>query len=128
MSQVPGDPPTVLRLAVDSGGPYTLTFPTSYPVGEGGTVTSRVLAPSTTHEFIWVRSTLNGGSYLLVDSSWLTPVTIAQLPASAQLGQLAVISDGAAGHSWGDTVGGDTPGETTYLLWWNGTAWTVVGK
>ena len=68
---------------------------------------------------------LNKDGKTVVD---LDPVTIAQLPTAPGLASVRVISDGAAGHSWGDSVGADTPGSTKYLVWWNGSAWTVIGK
>lgn len=58
----------------------------------------------------------------------LDPTTIAQLPKSPGLASVRVISNGAAGHGWGDSVGADTPGTTKYLVWWNGANWTVLGK
>ena len=72
-------------------------------------------------------------AYLLVNKDGqcvvdLDPLTIAQLPASPGLASVRVISNGAAGHGFGDSVGADTPGTTKYLVWWNGAAWTVIGK
>lgn len=52
--------------------------------------------------------------------------TVSTLPASPQTGQMAVITDGTASQSWGATaVGGSS---TKYLVWYNGSAWTVLGK
>jgi hypothetical protein len=47
------------------------------------------------------------------------------LPAGS-LGDFAVLEDGAAGLAWGATVSGG--GTTRYLIWHNGTTWTVAGK
>ena len=56
----------------------------------------------------------------------VTSYTVATLPASPTIGRLAVITDGTAGLSWGATaVGGSS---TKYLVWYNGSAWTVIGK
>ena len=55
------------------------------------------------------------------------PFTVATLPAaSSSIGVLAVVTDGTAGLAWGATVTGGH--STPYLVWSNGTAWTVVGK
>jgi hypothetical protein len=51
--------------------------------------------------------------------------TVATLPA-AVAGMTAYVTDGTAALAWGATVTGG--GSTKYLCWYNGTAWTVVGK
>lgn len=51
--------------------------------------------------------------------------TVATLPTGA-LGKYAVVTDGAAALAWGATVTGG--GSTKYLVWYNGSAWTVIGK
>jgi Repeat of unknown function (DUF5907) len=52
-------------------------------------------------------------------------VTVANLPTGVA-GMVAYVTDGAASLAWGATVtGGST---TPYLVWYNGSAWTVVGK
>lgn len=55
-----------------------------------------------------------------------TSYTVATLPATPQTGQLAVVTDGVAGASWGSTPTGGSSAK--YLLWFNGSAWTVIGK
>jgi hypothetical protein len=55
-----------------------------------------------------------------------TVATLAQLPASPATGQTATVTDGAPALAWGATVTGG--GSAKYLVWWNGAAWTVVGK
>jgi hypothetical protein len=51
--------------------------------------------------------------------------TVATLPTSPA-GTMAYVTDGTAALAWGATVtGGST---TKYLVWFNGTNWTVVGK
>lgn len=52
--------------------------------------------------------------------------TLAQLPASPGVGQTATVTNGAASLAWGATVTGG--GTAKYLVWWNGAAWTVIGK
>lgn len=56
----------------------------------------------------------------------ITGHTIAGLPTPA-LGMIARITDGDGGLAWGATAvssGGSTP----YLVWYNGTNWTIMGK
>jgi hypothetical protein len=55
----------------------------------------------------------------------LTPVAVSALPTGV-LGRMAVVNDGAAALAWGATVTGG--GSTKYLVWFNGTNWTVAGK
>ena len=55
-----------------------------------------------------------------------TVVTLAQLPTTHAVGQTATVTDGAASLAWGATVTGG--GTAKYLVWWNGAAWTVIGK
>lgn len=52
--------------------------------------------------------------------------TVAALPAAGTAGRQAHVTDGAAALAWGATVTGG--GSTRYLVWDNGTNWTVVGK
>lgn len=55
----------------------------------------------------------------------VTSFIVATLPVGV-LGRVAVVSDGTASLAWGSTVtGGST---TKYLVWYNGSAWTVIGK
>lgn len=51
--------------------------------------------------------------------------TVATLPTGVA-GMTAYVTDGGAGLAWGATVIGG--GSTPYLVWYNGTAWTVMGK
>jgi hypothetical protein len=55
----------------------------------------------------------------------LSAMTVAALPTPVG-GRVAYVSDGAAGLSWGATV--TEGGTTSYLVWANGTNWTVVGS
>jgi hypothetical protein len=56
---------------------------------------------------------------------YLRALTVATLPTAAA-GALAYVSDGAASLAWGATVTGG--GSTKYLVWYNGSNWTVAGK
>ena len=51
--------------------------------------------------------------------------TVATLP-TAVAGMVAYVTDGTAALAWGATVTGGSA--TKYLVWYNGTNWTVVGK
>lgn len=51
--------------------------------------------------------------------------TVSTLPVGP-VGSLAYVTDGTSGLSWGATVTGGH--STTYLVWFNGTAWTVIGQ
>jgi len=52
--------------------------------------------------------------------------TVATLPSSPSAGTIARITDGASGASWGTSPSGGH--STPYLCWFNGTAWTIIGK
>jgi hypothetical protein len=54
--------------------------------------------------------------------------TIANLNASPTTGEVASVTDGDSSLAWGATVVNSGAGATKYLVWWNGSAWTVVGK
>jgi len=66
---------------------------------------------------------MNGNQIL---NQGATSYTVATLPASPTTGRLAVVTDGAASLAWGATVTGGA--STKYLVWFNGSAWTVLGK
>ena len=55
---------------------------------------------------------------------------VADLPAAGTIGRYAHVTDGDSGLGWGDTVvnAGSPPGATPYLVFDNGTNWTVAGK
>jgi len=63
------------------------------------------------------------GSSLVVSTS---AYTVATLPGSPTKGQVAYVTDGTSGLSWGATVTGGH--STIYLVWYNGSNWTVLGK
>lgn len=56
----------------------------------------------------------------------VTSYTVATLPTSPNTGRIAVVTDGTSGLSWGSTLTGGH--STVYLVWWNSSAWTVIGK
>ena len=51
--------------------------------------------------------------------------TVATLPSSPAIGVVAYVTDGTSGLTWGQTVTGGH--STKYLVWFNGTNWTVIG-
>lgn len=53
--------------------------------------------------------------------------TIAGLP-SPVAGMVAYVTDGDAGLGWGATAVNSGTGGNKYLVWYNGTNWTVAGK
>lgn len=57
----------------------------------------------------------------------LQPLTVGTLGAGVA-GDYAYVSDGDASLAWGDTVVNTGAGATKYLVWFNGTNWTVAGK
>lgn len=81
-----------------------------------------------------------GSNTILYDYNYTTPAihtisaavrlskgyTVATLPSGKPVGTTAYVTDGTAALAWGVTVTGG--GSTPYLVWYNGTAWTVVGK
>jgi hypothetical protein len=54
-----------------------------------------------------------------------TSYTVSTLPASPKIGQMAIVTDGATGQTWAQNISGG--GTARYLVWWNGSHWTVVG-
>ena len=56
----------------------------------------------------------------------LNGYTVATLPSSPSLGQMAYVTDGTSGLAWGATATGGH--STYYVVGWNGANWTVVGK
>lgn len=67
-------------------------------------------------------------SRLAVNGVNLQGVTIANLPGTPVAGMTAYVTDGDGSLAWGDTVINSGAGATKYLVWFNGTNWTVVGK
>ena len=56
------------------------------------------------------------------------PTTIVNLPGAPATGQIAAVSDGDPGLAWGAIVVNSGAGATKYLVWYNGTNWTVIGE
>lgn len=56
-----------------------------------------------------------------------TSFTVSTLPTPTA-GMTAYVTDGDAGLAWGATVVNTGAGATKYLVWYNGTNWTVMGK
>jgi hypothetical protein len=53
--------------------------------------------------------------------------TVATLPASPTVGMISRVTDGDSGLTFGNTVVNSGSGATDYLVWYNGTNWTVIG-
>lgn len=53
--------------------------------------------------------------------------TVSTLPTPAA-GMIAYVTDGDGSLAWGATVVNTGAGATKYLVWWNGTNWTVFAK
>lgn len=70
----------------------------------------------------------SAGATSLFNCSVPFTTTVAKLPDAthAQVGQQFVVTDGAAALAWGATVTGGSTNK--YLVAWNGTNWTVIGK
>lgn len=56
----------------------------------------------------------------------LQSYTVATLPSSPAVGNMAVVTDGAAAQAWAATITGG--GSTRYIVWWNGSNWVVMGR
>lgn len=69
----------------------------------------------------------NANGHFAATSGILQPLTVATLP-TAVAGRYAYVTDGDALLIWGATVINSGGGATKYLVWYNGTNWTVVGK
>lgn len=73
-----------------------------------------------------MNSNLDMNGFSILNSNFgVTSYTVATLP-TATIGKLAVITDGTSSLAWGATATGGS--STKYLVWYNGTAWTIVGK
>lgn len=62
-----------------------------------------------------------------VPSGTFNAVLVSQLPSSPGLGMIASVFDAATGGlTFGQTLSGGGGGNR-YLVWWNGSNWTVIG-
>lgn len=53
--------------------------------------------------------------------------TVATLPGTPAVGMIARVTDGNAALIFGNTVVNSGAGATPYLVWYNGSNWTVIG-
>jgi hypothetical protein len=65
---------------------------------------------------------------LKLTSAIYAGTTIANLNASPTTGEIASITDGDAGLAWGAAAVNSGGSTTKYIVWYNGTNWTVMGK
>lgn len=65
---------------------------------------------------------------LKLASGIYTATTITNLNASPTAGEVSYITDGDSSLAWGATAVNSGSGATKYLVWYNGTNWTVMGK
>jgi len=56
----------------------------------------------------------------------ITGHTVAGLPTPAA-GMIARITDGDSSLAWGATAVNSGAGATPYMVWYNGTNWTILG-
>ena len=56
-----------------------------------------------------------------------TALTVATLPGTPVVGMIARVTDGDAALTHGQTVVNSGAGATPYLVWYNGTNWTILG-
>jgi hypothetical protein len=83
-----------------------------------------VVFPGTDKEF-YIKD--DAGVVSKLSGSFSPTFTVATLPAGV-LGKQAVITDGDAALAWGATAVNSGAGATTYLVWYNGTNWTILGS
>jgi len=71
-------------------------------------------------------SATTAGRWIRMPAALAMKATVATLPNPPYAGMYAYVTDGQPALTWGATA---TGGATTpYLVWYNGTNWTVVGK
>jgi len=78
------------------------------------------------NEFRKISTAVTSITQMLSGKQPLTTYTVASLPTDISAGSICNVSDGTSGLSWGATVTGGH--STSYLVRYNGTNWTVVGK
>lgn len=69
--------------------------------------------------------TLTDGAGNIVTPAVGPSHTVSTLPSSPAIGTIATVTDGTSGLTWGATVTGGQ--STKYLVWYNGTNWTIIG-
>jgi hypothetical protein len=109
------------KVALGSGGQYVWTNGSA----SGGTADTGLKRDSAGVAKVTDGSTGNG-SLIAKDLEVAEAYTVATLPAGT-VGQIARVTDGDTGLAWGDIVVSGSPA-TPYLVWYNGTNWTVMGK
>lgn len=141
----PADPDQYINMAsigyfsfIDNGGTETARYGTRLEVAPfyeinwssisnpGGTKDTGLSRDSAGVVKVTDGSTGNG-SLKAKDLECAEAYTVAGLPAGA-VGQIARITDGDAALAWGATAVNSGAGATAYLVWYNGTNWTVMGK
>lgn len=71
----------------------------------------------------------SGKTTVFAGKSRLHNFTVAGLATpTPTTGDMAYVTDGDSGLAWGATVVNSGSGATKYMVWYNGSAWTVVGK
>lgn len=96
----------------------------TYSGGTGGALPFR---------FVYNRSLVadyqvsNSGKWTFNVAAIVKNFTVSTLPAGVA-GSLAYVTDGDASLAWGATATNSGAGATKYLVWFNGAAWTVLGK
>jgi hypothetical protein len=83
------------------------------------------LSPSAGYDL--VLNPTSGGKIIAGAQVQLQGYKVRNLPTASQ-GQEAYVIDGDSGLAWGARVTNSGSGATKYLVWFNGSAWTVVGK
>ena len=121
---------------------FTGTDSSSVAFGTGGTVAYTannlsVFAATTSLQLAGVISDETGSGALVFGTGptisapvlTLKVYTAAALAAlTPALGDIAVVTGADAALAWGDAVTAVGSADTTYQVWYNGTAWTVTGK
>ena len=90
-------------------------------------LTTTLPAPNTTANNFFQYANTGGVVTIPKLSAIFNGYAISALP-SPVVGMQAYITDGDAGLTWGATAVNTGAGATTYLVWYNGTNWTVIGK
>lgn len=99
--------------------------------GVGGAVTIQVAPPGSTGTSAnALVDAVSIGTYgtLRLSRAFTIAAGANQLPAAGTVGRIARVTDGDSGLAWGVTAVNTGAGATPYLVYDNGTAWTVLGK